>query len=129
MPTIINTETGEISSVNIYPQWADGVWNAGDLRFTDPDQNVYKAGPPSLGPIHFKLLFQIAELVQIDSLTVTDPVVKTFMGIVDDPRTDTVDLSLKSVQDGIAYVLGKIYLSDSVKLNGRLAEILTGTLK
>lgn len=130
MASIINLLTGEAIKVSEQPQWKNGTWFCGDQTFGDDHKTDYAAGPPSVGPIRFKLMFQITELVAIGELIKTNPVIKTFMEIVDDPRTDVIDLSLSPVQDGITYVLSQVYPNpeDATLLNHRVMAILSGQL-
>ena len=100
----------------------------GDRINPSPPPSSDVATPPTVGVIRFKLLFKIVELVAVYELAKTDSVIKTFMAIVDDPRTDVVDLSLSAIQDGIEYVLSKIYSEPGQEalLEDRLMEILSG---
>lgn len=130
MAALINLKTGEAIKVAEVPQWKNGAWYCGDQIFGDEKKTDYAAGPPAVGPIRFKLLFQITELVAIADLMKVNPVVKTFMDIVDDPRTDVIDLSLSAVQDGIGYVLSQVYNSpdQAALLELRVMAILSGQL-
>ena len=76
---------------------------------------------PIIGPIAFQMLFSVEELVAIESAKETDPVVKIFFKLLDDPRTDIVDRNLKTVQDGLYYLETKGLIGV-----GRAQEILTG---
>lgn len=85
---------------------------------------------PKVGPIAFQMLFTPAEMIAADELKATDKVLASFWKLIDDPRTDVVDLGLESVQNAITYTL------DAVKNHGvdvdvpvRLAAILSGVLK
>lgn len=130
MASIINLHTGEAITVSEQPRWENGNWFCGNINFGDLHKTDYAAGPPAVGPIRFKLLFQITELVAIGELIKTDPVIKTFMDIVDDPRTDVIDMGLSAVQDGIGYTLSKIYTApeQAALLELRVMAILSGQL-
>ncbi len=130
MSSIINLHTGEVIKTTEPPRWERGTWFCGNANYGDDHKTDFAAGPPSVGPIRFKLMFQITELVAIGELIKTNPVIKTFMEIVDDPRTDLIDLSLSPVQDGIAYVLSQVYQrpEDAALLNQRVMAILSGQL-
>lgn len=76
---------------------------------------------PLIGPIAFQMLFKIEELVAIDAIKETDPVVKIFWKLLDDPRTDYVDRNLDTVKGGVQYLESKGLLAP-----GRGQEIITG---
>ena len=78
--------------------------------------------PPKVDVITYKLLFTSAE--RIATKASTDPVIIDLQDLMNDPRTQNVDLALKSVQDALDYMT-------SIKLlaAGRKAEILTGIPK
>lgn len=76
---------------------------------------------PIIGPIAFQMLFHVEELVAIDAAKETDPVVRIFWNLLNDPRTDVVDRNLKTVQDGLHYLEAKNLIGA-----GRAQEILTG---
>lgn len=58
-----------------------------------------------VSPIQFKMLFTSAERVSIQPLKQTDDIIKDWFEILDDPRLTHVDLSLKSTQDGLSYLV------------------------
>lgn len=75
--------------------------------------------PPTVSAIQYKMLFTSAE--RIAAKASADPVVVDLQELLNDPRTTTVDLSLKSISDALDYMT-------SIKLlaPGRKDEILTG---
>lgn len=75
--------------------------------------------PPKVDVITYKLLFTSAE--RIATRTSTDPVIQDLQDLMNDPRTQNVDLALKSVQDALDYMT---YIG--ILAPGRKAEILTG---
>ena len=84
---------------------------------------------PKVGPIHFQMLFQPAEMVTAEQLKATDKVLASFWKLIDDPRTDTVDLSLTGVQNAIEYTLTAVKAAGvPLDVQARKAEILTGVL-
>lgn len=84
---------------------------------------------PKVGPIHFQMLFTPQESVAADELKATDKVLASFWKLIDDPRTDIVDLGLKSVQDAIDYTLTAAKASGvDLDVSERKAAILTGVL-
>lgn len=86
--------------------------------------------PPKVGPIHFQMLFMPAEMVAAEELKVTDKVLASFWKLIDDPRTDTVDLALTSVQNAIEYTLTVVKAAGvEVDVQARKAQILTGVLQ
>jgi hypothetical protein len=84
---------------------------------------------PKVGPIHFQMLFQPAEMVTAEQLKATDKVLASFWKLIDDPRTDTVDLALTGVQNAIEYTLTAVKGAGvPLDVQARKAEILTGVL-
>jgi hypothetical protein len=77
---------------------------------------------PRLSPIQFKLLFTPAERVAMDAAKGTDPVLKDFFSIVDDPRLTYVDLGLDSTKQAIQYLVDKQFINAV-----RAGQILSGT--
>lgn len=101
----------------VLPGWvcgSDGKWAA---PATPEPLPVY----PKVGPIAFQMLFHVEELVAIDAAKETDPVVRIFWNLLNDPRTDIVDRNLKTVQDSLHYLEAKSLIGA-----GRAQEILTG---
>ncbi|WFS02767.1 hypothetical protein [Rhizobium tumorigenes] len=90
---------------------------------------VVPGKPPTVGPMQFQLLFAPMERVTAMALRKTDPVIDSFWQMIDDPRMTAVDLSLKSVQDAIEYMLTKVKAAGvSLDVAARKAAILTGQL-
>jgi hypothetical protein len=86
--------------------------------------------PPKIGPIAFQMLFTPAESVAAKSLRATDAELASFWDLIDDPRTDVVDLSLKTVQNAIEYTLTVVKDSGvDVDVPTRKAQILTGVVE
>ena len=84
---------------------------------------------PKIGPIHFQMLFTPDELVAADIIRKTDAKLASFWKLVDDPRTDVIDLGLVMVQNAVHYTLIKIHESGvSMNVNERLAEVLSAKL-
>lgn len=59
---------------------------------------------PLIGPIAFQMLFTIQEAVAADTAKATDPAVRIFWKLLDDPRTDVVDRNLPSLQAMIQHL-------------------------
>lgn len=114
---------------NVRSGWmkgADGKWNAPAPTPEPAPQMIY----PKVGPIHFQMLFTPQEAVAADELKATDKALASFWKLIDDPRTDVVDLGLGSVQNAIAYTLTKIKDAGvDLDVPTRLAAILSGVLK
>jgi len=101
-------------------------WNAP----IDPESVAPVVTYPKIGPIHFQMLFTPLETVAADELKATDKVLASFWKLVDDVRTDTIDLNLISVQNAIEYTLIAVKTSGvDIDVSVRKAEILTGILK
>lgn len=78
--------------------------------------------PPVVSAIQYKMLFTSAE--RIAAKASTDPVIMDLQELLNDPRTNSIDLSLQSISDALDYMtyIGLIVI-------GRKAEILTGEVK
>lgn len=82
-----------------------------------------------VGPIHFQMLFTPLEAVKLQELRETDKILARFWKLVDDPRTNEINLGLKSVQDEIEYTLNAVKTAGlAVDVAARKTEILTGVL-
>lgn len=100
-----------------------GAWTIASEPGPDPESApVY----PKVGPIAFQMLFTPQEMVAADELKATDKVLASFWKLIDDPRTDTVDLNLQSVQNAVEYTLSAIGSDD---VQGRKSAILSGVLQ
>lgn len=85
---------------------------------------------PKVGPIAFQMLFTPQELIAADTLKATDKVLASFWKLIDDPRTDTVDLALVGVQNAIEYTLTVVKAAGvELDVQARKAQILTGALQ
>lgn len=74
-----------------------------------------------LGTSAFKFLFTFEELASIEDVRKSNSIVGTFWNLLDDPRTETVDLNLSNVQNAIRHTLQEIKTND---VEARLSEIL-----
>ena len=88
-----------------------------------PTEIPLPAEAPRLSPVQFKLLFTPTERVAIDAAKSTDPVLKDFFSIVDDPRLTYVDLGLESTKQAVQYLALKNLIAPE-----RVEQILTGVL-
>lgn len=105
---------------------ADGKWSAPVTPEPEPAAIVY----PNVGPIAFQMLFTPAEMIAADELKATDKVLASFWKLIDDPRTDVVDLALEGVQNAIEYTLTAVKNAGvDVDVPARKAAILSGVLK
>jgi hypothetical protein len=76
------------------------------------------------------MLFTPPEMIAADELKATDKMLASFWKLIDDPRTDVVDLGLQSVQNAIEYTLTAIKGAGvAVDVPARKAAILSGVLK
>lgn len=78
---------------------------------------------PIIGPIAFQMLFTVDELTALEAAKATDPKVRVFSKLLDDPRTSEVNRNLPQVQDYLRYCETASYLS-----SGRAEAILYGKL-
>ncbi|MBP9942073.1 MAG: hypothetical protein KBF33_11885 [Comamonas sp.] len=84
---------------------------------------------PTVGPIHFQMLFTSEEAVAAEAACSTNPALNRFWKLIEDPRTDVVNLGLQSVQEAVEYTL-TVAKGAGVELDvpTRKAEILSGVL-
>jgi hypothetical protein len=95
----------------------------------DPGQSLTTASKV-VGPIAFQLLFTAQERVKAKELRAADPFLDDFWRILDDPRTDMVDLSLASTQEAVEYTLTAVKAAGVVvDVAARKAEMLTGRVR
>lgn len=106
MPSIKNIQTGEIFTVPANPQFKDGVWDCGDLRFQDPEGSLYEAKVdlPVLTPMTLYMAFTAAERIAIKNSA--DPMVKEFWEMYDMSvrLNKPTDPNLVSVQEALQYL-------------------------
>ena len=114
---------------NVHAGWlkgSDGKWSAPVTPEPGPAAIVY----PKVGPIAFQMLFTPEEAVTADELKATDKVLASFWKLIDDPRTDTIDLGLQSVQNAIEYTLTAVKNAGvDVDVPARKEAILSGVLR
>lgn len=134
MITFKNLETEVEFKLANAPVRNGNYWETPDLRFYDPTGSIYQITNtqphfPTIGPIHFQMLFTSAEAVAAEAARATDPVLNRFWKLIEDPRTDVVNLSLESVQDAVEHTLtvAKQTITD-LDVPARKAQILTGEL-
>lgn len=103
----------------------DGTWSAPAAVEPAQPQPSY----PTVGPIHFKMLFTAQERLKAKDLRATDPMLNDFWGLIEDSRTDVVNLALQSVQQAVEYTLTVVQAAGVVlDVPERKAQILTGVL-
>ena len=85
------------------------------------------ATPQKIDVISFKLLFTSPERIKAKELRATDPVIDDFWSILDDQRTQNVDMALTSIQQAIMYTLNAIDAAGlETDVAARTAAILSG---
>ena len=105
---------------------AGGKWSAP----APAPEPVPAATYPKVGPIAFQMLFTPQEMIAAGELRATDKVLASFWKLIDDPRTDVVDLALEGVQSSIEYTLTAVKNAGvDVDVPARKAAILSGVLK
>ena len=86
----------------------DNVWTnhteAGPIAVPELDPIVVIPQDILVSPIEFKLLFTSSERIAIKTKRATDAILDDFYSIVDDPRLTSVNLSLQSTKDAVAYL-------------------------
>lgn len=104
-----------------------GIWSAPEVAQEQPGQ---AAVFPKVGPIAFKLFFSAQERIKAKQLRSTDDFLEDFWGLLDDPRTDVVDLALGSVQAAVEYTLTAVKAAGvELDIPSRKAEILAGQVQ
>ena len=103
-----------------------GAWSAPEAAPDQPAPPTY----PKVGPIHFQMLFTAEEAVVANDLKAADKALAAFWKLIDDPRTDVVDLGLTSVQNAVEHTLTAVKAAGvDVDVPARKAAILSGVLK
>ena len=100
-------------------------WQVDDHVFSDPQKifTVRQTSIPLIGPIAFQMLFKVDELVAIDAAKETNPAIRIFWKMLDDPRTDFVDRNLEPVQTMLRNLEAEGLIGA-----GRAEEILHGSV-
>lgn len=127
---ILAAEFAEVP-LGVAPGWGfvNGQWHAPQAIDPAPPLET-AAGYPTVGPIHFKMLFTADERLKAKNLRSSDNMLADFWELIEDPRTDVVDLALQSVQQAIEYTLTKVAEAGvDVDIPARKAQILTGVLQ
>ena len=104
-----------------------GLWSAPEAAQEQPE---LATAYPKVGPIAFKLLFSAPERIKAKQLRSTDDFLEDFWGLLDDPRTDVVDLGLGSMQAAVEYTLTAVKAAGvELDIPARKAEILAGQVQ
>lgn len=106
----------------VMPLFINGAWIDPTIPIISPDKTV--------SPVEFKILWTVQERIVITTMKATDPVVADLIGIMDDPRLQTVNLSLQSTQQTVDYLLSKLVeaaVITEADVPIRKAAILSGT--
>lgn len=104
-------------------QLVNGEWQAPAPPEPAPTPEPTPEPIPRIGPIAFQMLFKVDELVAIDAVKDTNPAIRIFWKLLDDPRTDYVDRNLESVQTMLRNLEASGLLA-----TGRAEEILHGSV-
>ena len=106
MAQIKRLSDGSLTTVESQPVWINGIWECGNMRFTDPSQTLYQAvaSYPILTPMQLYLAFTPAERIAIKKST--DPDVIEFWATYQlSVQTNTpIDPNLISVQEGLDWL-------------------------
>ena len=104
-------------------QLVNGEWQAPAPPEPAPTPEPTPEPIPIIGPIAFQMLFTVDELAALEAAKDTDPKVRVFSKLLDDPRTDEINRNLPQVQDYLRYCEASGYLSSD-----RAEAILYGKL-
>lgn len=131
MAQIRHIASGVIYTVSQTPVYVKGVWECGDQRFIDSggQYDVPTVNAGEISRTRFLLQFSSAERVIARSLRSSDAILNDFWLVLE--SSETVDLSLETVQNGIEYTLTVIKNNGIPALNvaTRKAEIIAGVLQ
>jgi len=113
--------------VSVPDQVASG-WRLIDDMWSAPDTTapLTAVEPKEVDPITFKLLFTSAERIAAKALRANDAAIDDFWGILDDPRTRTVDMRIPSIQAIIEHTLTACSVEN---VEERKAQILQGIIQ
>jgi hypothetical protein len=100
-----------------------GWTHIGGDTWAPPAQPVIDVPEIVVGAMQFLQLFTSPERIAIKSQRKDDPVIDDFFSILDDPRLTEVNLSRRSVIDGLDYLASKSLITAD-----RKAEILSGKM-
>lgn len=117
----------------VVPDQVENGWTKSGTKWSAPvpaEPVAPTVVPPKVGPIHFQMLFTAVEAAKANELRASDAILSSFWKLIDDPRTDIVDLALTGVQDAIEYTLTVVKQAGVVlDVPTRKAAILTGVLQ
>ena len=108
-----HTDTTETYESETLPIWKNGIWTIGDIIIQDYDKSWFIFST-IITPIQFKLRFTPQERVAIYAST--DPIIKDFISILDDPRLNEVNLFLQSTIDAVQYLRYTDLLKDDIRV-------------
>lgn len=84
------------------PDQVESGWSVSAGKWSPPPAPAEPITPaavyPKVSPIAFQMLFKVDELVAIDAAKETNAAIRIFWKLLDDPRTDFIDLNLEPVQ-------------------------------
>ena len=108
------------------PDQVESGWSVSAGKWSPPapvEPIIPAAVYPKVGPIAFQMLFKVDELVAIDAAKETNAAIRIFWKMLDDPRTDFVDLNLEPVQAMLRNLEAEGLIGA-----GRAEEILHGSV-
>ncbi len=130
MASIKNLETGEVIEVADVPQWINGVWECGNLRFTDPTQTTFApVAAYAIVPADSFYTFRLSVAERVKARASTDAEVIEVVRTLDMwiAKGNSVDPNLPLVQGMIQMLADKGLLdAHSTGLTERVHEILAG---
>ena len=131
MAQIKRLSDGSLTTVESQPVWINGIWECGNMRFTDPSQTLYQAvaSYPILTPMQLYLAFTPSERIAIKKST--DPDVIEFWATYQlAVQTNTpIDPNLISVQEGLDWLATPTTATPAgpgILATSRITQILNG---
>lgn len=128
---IVTSETVPVFMAEHQGWLVDGaIYTDVDRRFEVDPPIVAAVVLPAISSTAFKMLFSSIERITAKQLRATDLGIDDFWGLLDDLRTQEVDLGLASVQAAVEYTLTKVKEAGvDLDIAERKAAILTGIVR
>lgn len=117
--------------LGVAPGWSlvNNQWHAPQAIESGPPLDA-AINYPTVGLIHFKMLFSADERLKAKELRTTDAILNDFWELIEDSRTDIVNLGLQSVQAAVQYTLEAVKAAGiEIDVPTRKAAILSGVLQ
>jgi len=131
MPQIRYLADNSLITTAVDPAWVNGIWECGDKRFVDLEQNLYSpvSNYQTMTPMQFYIAFKSQERIAIK--TSTDPNVVEFWATFNIAKDASggIDPNLVSVQEALEYLALPVTSGGAGILasTDRISQICAGT--